>query len=419
MPPPDFSTIVTGLMTERDLSLRGLARQIPINQGQLSRVLNRVRPPSAELARRCDEIFGTGSRLAQAAEQVRASVAISRTTNRSAGQRVAQAHPTPPTGQGANPSQGWGQPGALERTLLRREVSGEAICAFDDMVTLLRRLDDEVGPGQLIDTVAAHLAAVTTLLSQAAPAGDAFLGLSRVASGLSQLMGWLSFELNDPGRAERHLIAAHRAAVAAGDGALAAYALSWQGLVVGQVDPRAGLTLALTARRRAGADAAASVVAWLSRVEAESSAGQGNRYETEQALERLTRAAAQPRTERDPAWTYFIDDSQIAAYRGVCYVRLAQGRDAEHALRQALDALPPSFVRDRCLYLTYLSAAHLLQQQPEAAAVAATEAFLLAERTQSPRSIDRLTTISRGLAPWQNLPEVEELGDLLTTHRYG
>jgi hypothetical protein len=51
--------------------------------------------------------------------------------------------------------------------------------------------------------------------------------------------------------------------------------------------------------------------------------------------------------------------------------------------------------------------------------VAATEAFLLAERTQSPRSIDRLTRISRGLAPWQNLSEVEELGDLLTTHHYG
>jgi tetratricopeptide (TPR) repeat protein len=305
----------------------------------------------------------------------------------------------------------------LERTLQRREISGEAICAFDDMVTLLRRLDDEVGPGQLIDTVAAHLAAVTTLLGQAAPAGDAFLGLSRAAAGLSQLMGWLSFELNDSGRAQRHLVAAHRAAVAAGDGALAAYALSWQGLIVGQVDPRAGLTLALTARRRAGADAPASVVAWLSRVEAESSAGQGNGYETEKALERLSRAAAQPRTER--AWTYFIDDSQIAAYRGVCYVRLAQGRDAEIALRRALGDLPPSFVRDRCLYLTYLSAAHLLQQQPEAAAVAATEAFLLAERTQSPRSIDRLTTISRGLAPWQNLSEVEELGDLLTTHRYG
>jgi tetratricopeptide (TPR) repeat protein len=415
MPPPDFSAIVTGLMIERDLSLRGLARKIPINQGQLSRVLNRVRPPSPELARRCDEIFGTGHRLAQTAEQARAALSMSRTT--STGQHASQAPTAPPTGRGAEASAG--EPGALERTLLRREVSGEAICSFDDMVTLLRRLDDEVGPGQLVGTVAAHLATVTTLLGQAAPAGDAFVGLSRVAAGLSQLMGWLSFELNNPGRAQSHLVTAHRAAVAAGDGMLAAYALSWQGLVVGQSDPRAGLTLALTARRRAGDDAPASLIAWLSRVEAESSAGQGNRYETERALDRLSRAAAQPRTERDPAWTYFIDDSQIAAYRGVCYVRLTQGREAELALLQALEGLPPSFVRDRCLYLTYLSAAHILQQQPEAAARTATEAFLLAERTQSPRSIDRLTTIGRSLAPWQNLSEVEQFGDLLTTHRYG
>jgi tetratricopeptide (TPR) repeat protein len=231
-------------------------------------------------------------------------------------------------------------------------------------------------------------------------------------------MGWLSFELNRPDLAHRHLWAAHCAAVAAGDRHLAAYALGWQAVVVGQGDPRAGLALARSARRQAGSDPPASVLAWLFRVEAESSAGQGNHYHSEQALDQLARAASRPRTERDPSWTYFIDDAQIAAYRGVCYVRLGRGADAETTLRQALDALPASFVRDRCLYLTYLSAALLLQRQPQDAAVTASEAFHLAQRTESPRTIERLNMIGRDLTPWQTLPEVEEFADLLTAHHY-
>jgi transcriptional regulator with XRE-family HTH domain len=307
----------------------------------------------------------------------------------------------------------------LDRALQRREVSLEAVHALEDLVVLLRRLDDEIGPGQLIGTVTMHLASVSTLLAQAEPAGNAFRGLSGAAASLSQLAGWLSFDLNDTNGAHRHLATAHRAATASGDQLLAAYALSWQSVIVGQDDPDAGLALASAAHRRVGADAPASVHAWLGRVEAEVSAGRGDRSSAEEALDRVAQAAAAPRTERDPAWTYFIDDSQIAAYRGVCYVRLGLGRQAEAALHAALDGLPASFVRDRCLYLTYLGAAHLLQRQPEAAARAAIHALPLALRTESLRSLKRLADIDRALTEWPELPEVQELHDLLVTYRYG
>jgi transcriptional regulator with XRE-family HTH domain len=48
-------------MAEHDLSLRALARQIPIDPGQLSRVLNGKRAPSPGLAEACDRIFDTGT----------------------------------------------------------------------------------------------------------------------------------------------------------------------------------------------------------------------------------------------------------------------------------------------------------------------------------------------------------------------
>jgi hypothetical protein len=421
---PDFASLVRDLLAERGMSQRALAREIPINAGQLSRVLNRERLASEEVASRCDEVFDTGCRLAEAAQRDRATRRLTRKAptamaGRHAPQPAAAVATPQPVGHGSN---AWHNNGfvtePLELALYEREVSLDTVHAFEGMVSLLRRLDDEVGPGQLIDAVTAHLTTVIALLSQSASDGHAFTGLSRVAASLSQLSGWLSFDLNRPEVARRHLAVAHQAAIAAADPHLAAYALSWQALIVGQASPRAGLVLALAARRQAGRDVPASVLAWLSRVEAESSAGNGDFNDSHRALDRLAAAAARPRTERDPSWTYFIDDAQIAAYQGVCLVRLGHGLQAEASLRQALDALPAAFVRDRCLYLTYLSAALLLQRQPEAAAFTATQSFGLAVATQSLRSIHRLHTIGRDLAPWQTLPEVQELTDLLISHRY-
>lgn len=308
--------------------------------------------------------------------------------------------------------------GDLDRALRRRGVSEEAVHALEDIVVLLRRLDDEIGPGPTIGTVMAHLTSVSGLLMQTTPTDNAFVSLSRVSAGLSQLAGWLSFDLNDSDRARRHLAVAYRAAIASGDRLLAAYALSWQAVVLCQEDPDAGLALTSAARRCAGADAPSSVHAWLARVEAEESAGRGDRYAAEEALDKVADRAARPRTERDPAWTYFLDDSQITAYRGVCYVRLGLGRQAEAALTTALHGLPGSFVRDRCLYLTYLSAAYVLQRQPEAAAQTAAHALPLAVRTESLRSIQRLARIGDALAEWSELPEIQQFQDLMITHRY-
>jgi hypothetical protein len=66
---PDFAALARELLLQWQLSLRGLAREIPVNAGQLSRILSRERPVSEEIAGRCDEIFGTGCRLAEAAQR--------------------------------------------------------------------------------------------------------------------------------------------------------------------------------------------------------------------------------------------------------------------------------------------------------------------------------------------------------------
>lgn len=67
----EFAQVLRGLLAEQGLSMRALARQVPVNAGQLSRVLHDLRRPSAELAVRCDTILGTGDLLERAASRWR------------------------------------------------------------------------------------------------------------------------------------------------------------------------------------------------------------------------------------------------------------------------------------------------------------------------------------------------------------
>jgi hypothetical protein len=65
-----------------------------------------------------------------------------------------------------------------------------------------------------------------------------------------------------------------------------------------------------------------------------------------------------------------------------------------------LERLAPSFVRDRCLYLSSRAQAHL-QQEPEATVDVALQALPLVRQMGSVRSLVRLVALGRALAPWQ------------------
>lgn len=401
---------------QADLSQDGLGRLVHFSGDTISRVEKAERTPNPELIEACDLELGAGGalvRLLALAEQrdaLQRHLQIAETPSVSIAAKSEWADPDVPAEQADGHP-----PGALAQALTRRHIAETTVQSLHDLVHTLRRLDDEVGPRQLVGAVTSHLQWVTDSLAQAEKRGTTFNALCGVAAELSQLAGWLSFDMNLTGEARRHLKAAHQAAMVAGDVSLAAYALGWTSIVAGQHDAGAGLALARAAQHRSGLDAAPSVTAWLTRVEAEALAAAGDRASSERALERVQVAAATPRSERDPSWTYFISDGQIAAYRGICYVRLGQGGKAEVALREALAALPPSFTRDRCLYMTYLAAAHLQQGQPDMAASVALDAFGLAVATDSPRSLQRLHDLRRDLDPWDHLPGVMELHELLLT----
>lgn len=61
-----FEPLLRGLLTERGMSLRALARAVPMDVSHLSRVLNGERVATVQLAQRCEEILGAAGVLQEA-----------------------------------------------------------------------------------------------------------------------------------------------------------------------------------------------------------------------------------------------------------------------------------------------------------------------------------------------------------------
>jgi transcriptional regulator with XRE-family HTH domain len=58
-----FGERLRQLMAERDISLRKLAKMIPYDLGNLSKVRNDQKPPSEKLADRLDDLLNAGGEL--------------------------------------------------------------------------------------------------------------------------------------------------------------------------------------------------------------------------------------------------------------------------------------------------------------------------------------------------------------------
>ncbi|HVB42020.1 MAG TPA: helix-turn-helix transcriptional regulator [Streptosporangiaceae bacterium] len=63
----DFGTLLSGLMTERGLGVRALARHVPCDPALISRLASGRQQPSAQIARRLDEVLDAGGELSDLA----------------------------------------------------------------------------------------------------------------------------------------------------------------------------------------------------------------------------------------------------------------------------------------------------------------------------------------------------------------
>jgi tetratricopeptide (TPR) repeat protein len=114
-------------------------------------------------------------------------------------------------------------------------------------------------------------------------------------------------------------------------------------------------------------------------------------------------------------WASWLDTSYIEVQRGRCLTILGDHATAATVFQQAIRGMPPTFRRDRGVYLARSAVAYADAREPEQATDAAMQALTIARDTQSGRVAAELAQVSAHLTPWAMLPAVVSFRDALAS----
>jgi hypothetical protein len=191
-----FADLARRALRDAGYSATAAAKAVPVDPGYLSRVLNGKQRPSVGLARRLDELLGTGGALAATVLDADERARVARSA--------------------ANPSR----------------LDAGTVDALAGVLAAYRRLDDSVRPKSVIPATLAQMKEVTRLLRGArGPHRDR---LAEVASEFVQFGGWMLAQDRQDAAAVRLLNEAVDLADEVGNGTLAAQALNFRGYLARQ-----------------------------------------------------------------------------------------------------------------------------------------------------------------------------------------
>ncbi|WP_446216092.1 helix-turn-helix domain-containing protein [Micromonospora sp. IBHARD004] len=327
--------------------------------------------------------------------------------------------PAGPTGGPGVVCPGPARPGA-EATGAGPDATGTGLRAgprgggpgVDDLAEL-RRWDDLLGGADLAGHAARRLRRAARTLSGAGPGTRR--RLLPVLAEAAQLSGWLAADTGDlTGGLDAYRLAL-RAAVAAGDPALAGHVLgSASHLLAGAGDAAGALTLARTGYAGARGAASPGLRALLLHRVALAAALGGRQRAARQALAAAGRMTG-PEPDREPPWLYWLDDAELAAMTGRTLVALGRPGPAAPLLRAAVHGRGRP--RRAAVYGAWLARGHLQLGEVEQACAVAGDALLDAVRSGSPRAIGQLTDVRRRLAAHRDEPAVRRYAALLAAAR--
>jgi tetratricopeptide (TPR) repeat protein len=345
-----FAAMTRTLMAQHGLSLRELARRIPIGAGHLSRVLNGHRTANDVIARGCDAVFGTGDLLTQAAR-----------ADRLAPGQTPEA--VPPLGSPVDWPGGSGLDLRLGSQLVDAyqalaggQPSAMALDGVEALVGWLHHHYAVLPPSVLMPPLVEQ----TRLLTQALRAPLRIADRARVCAALGEIAGlraWLMFDLGDLPASCAWFALAHRAAEEAGARDLTGWLYGAQSLQPSYAgDHRTALDL-LERGIGALADPAGSRVAgWLHASAARSYAALGADREFQRSWDAATAAAnvGAVRHSMDMADGHL----DIGYYGGGALLALRQPAKAREVLEPSLAALPAARVKARTVLHLAIAVSH-------------------------------------------------------------
>lgn len=291
-----------------------------------------------------------------------------------------------------------------------RRIGNSDIVSLREIAKTYRQLDNRLGGGHLRSAVVQLLdGQVAPLLRSATFSEAAGRQMASVAAELSQMVGWMAFDSEAHGLAQRYLVQALGFAKLAEDNALAAEvlaAMSQQAVYVARPDQAIDLARAAsTMAMRAGSPI---LVTECQVAEAHGHAARNDARSCSQALTAAEHSFAMARNSQDsPDWLTYFDEAYLSARIAQCFRDLGQGRHAVEYARRSLD-MNGDFVRGRAFNFALLGTALTQQGDSEQAIAVGLKAAEIAQNLQSQRSVRYIVDLQRRLTSVAAPPSIAQ-----------
>ncbi|MET8008246.1 hypothetical protein [Nonomuraea glycinis] len=299
-----------------------------------------------------------------------------------------------------------------------RRLSREVPDLFDARLDALRHLDDHVGSGQNYDAATTELRLITRLLKEASYTEEVGRRLHGCAAEASRLAGWCAYDDGHHAAAERHFVAALRAAASAADDTAGAIALAfWCNLRYTNGDSRGALDLvqgALAADRRI---TSSRVLAMLHARQARAHAKAGEPTAAYLACDAAFAAydrAGPP--DQDLPSMYWINVGELHQMAASTALTLGEPRRALTHFDSAIGDDDPydsdRETRGAAIYLARRAEAHLALGELDAAVEVAQQVLHLMGGVESARGSLALNELRHGLTGHRQVPLVADFLEL-------
>ncbi len=382
----DFTAEVRRFMTERGMSLRGLARAAGYDPSYLSKVLSGRKPASPYVARCLDGALGAGGALELAASQQ------------------------------ADPRRSGDMQSSAPGEVYQGPVAPELVDYFRGQLPGHYQADMFLGPRHLIPTVKTQTELIIQLI-QTAEAGVR-RDLLGVGAAYAALLGWLYQDAGDLRSSARWrdltLGLAHRS----GDIQLVSYALTNKAMMAVDLgDGRAVVDFAQAALADQ-VQLCPKVRVLALQHQAHGYAMLRDRPEADRLLD-----AAETLTERvddDYPWGNACrrTPAYVQVQRATCYGRTGRLDDAAAAAAlwdQILSAMPEALRRDNAVFQTRHAAALAALPDPERVTSIAAGAATLVHATGSARLRRELVALRDQARGWPHTAARRELGEIIAS----
>ncbi|MFE0459287.1 transcriptional regulator [Kitasatospora sp. NPDC058965] len=297
-----------------------------------------------------------------------------------------------------------------------RRVDAAVPAAFHARLAVLRRLDDQVGSGQVYGSAVAELKMITDVIKECSYTEPVGRQLYSAAAEASRSAGWTAYDSGHHATAERHFAAALRASASAADPVVGVNTLAfWAIQHYSTGDPRGAVALVEAAQAQAPRIGSARMTAMLHARACRAYAhARDHRAADRQANAALDAYSSAGPVAEDPDCVYWFNLGEAFQLLGSSALNLSQPGRALRHFEEATAAHSTevyngeAFPRGYAIYLARQADARLALSDIDGAVDTAHQAVEHMGGVSSSRGTSTLNDLRTKLTDHQDVPSVRD-----------